>query len=467
MRVLIVDDEADHRSYLAEVVSGWGYGVSQAGDGEEALTLMNDNQPDILLADLMMPRVDGFELLRRLKSQGNLPPAILMTAFGSLEKALQTIHELDGFWFLEKPLDLGALGILLRRAGVQRSLAKENEELRRQLSFTGVLGDLVGQTPGMQEVFALIRQVAPTSAAVMITGESGTGKELVARALHANSRRSSGPFVAINCAALPEALIESEIFGHEKGSFTGAVERRIGAMEAAQGGTLFLDELGEMPLPMQAKLLRVLEDLRFRRLGSKQELQADVRIIAATNRDPMLAIKDGLLREDLYYRLNVFQIHLPPLKDRRDDIPHIVEAMIHSMNQKHETSVQGVSEAFLDLLKPLEWEGNVRELRNVIERAVIIAGNGMLEPRHAVLGNRRKSSLNGTDTSGIPAKCGVGVDVGMTIDEAERLLIEATLAHAGNNKTRAASILGISTKTMHVKLRQYRLAGTDDAGEES
>jgi DNA-binding NtrC family response regulator len=469
MRVLIVDDEADHRTYLAEVVSGWGYGVSQAGDGEEALMMINDSPPDILLADLMMPRVDGFELLRRLKSQGNLPPAILMTAFGSLEKALQTIHELDGFWFLEKPVDLGALQILLRRAGVQRRLAVENEELRRQLSFTGVLGDLVGQTPAMQEVFAMIRQVAPTSAAVMITGESGTGKELVARALHGNSRRSSGPFVAINCAALPEALIESEIFGHEKGAFTGAVERRIGAMESAQGGTLFLDELGEMPLPMQAKLLRVLEDLRFRRLGAKQEIQADVRIIAATNRDPMVAIQEGALREDLYYRLNVFQIHLPPLKERKEDIPPIVEAMIHAMNKKHETSVQGASEPFLDLLKPLNWEGNVRELRNVIERAVIIAGKGMLEPHHAVLGNRRRVVAESPEApvASSTSKSGVGVDVGMTIDEAERLLIEATLAHAGNNKTRAASILGISTKTMHVKLRQYRLAGAEDNGEEA
>jgi DNA-binding NtrC family response regulator len=492
MRLLIVDDEAEHREYLAEIASGWKYEVEQAENGEAALALLNDRSVDVILTDLMMPKMDGFELLRRLGAQGAMPPAILMTAFGSLEKALHTIHELDGFWFLEKPLDLRELELLLKRAGAHRKLAVENEELRRQLSFTGILGNLVGETPVMQEVFAMIRQVAPTSAAVMITGESGTGKELVARALHNNSRRSSGPFVAINCAALPEALIESEIFGHEKGAFTGAVERRAGAMEAAQGGSLFLDELGEMPLPMQAKLLRVLEDLKFRRLGGKQELQADVRIVAATNRDPLKAIADGTLREDLYYRLNVFQIHLPPLRERKEDIPRIVEAMIANMNQKHNTKVLGASNAFYDEMMELPWAGNVRELRNVVERAVIIASEGILEPRHTAFGLRRNPAAAGPATPATaplperpttafvaptPAAAppppphtqaiGVGVDVGMTIDEAERRLIEATLEYAGNNKTKAASILGISTKTLHVKLRQYRISGEEATVEET
>ena len=466
MRVLIVEDETEHRDYLAEILTGWHYEIGQAGNGEEALNLFKDTSFDIVLSDVMMPKMDGFELLRRLKEQGTLPPTILMTAFGSLEKALHTIHELDGFWFLEKPIDLTALELLLKRAGAHRRLAIENEELRRQLSFTGVLGNLVGQTPAMQEIFALIRQVAPTSAAVLITGESGTGKELVARALHSNSKRSDGPFVAINCAALPESLIESEIFGHEKGAFTGAVERRAGAMESAQGGTLFLDELGEMPMAMQAKLLRVLEDLRFRRLGGKQEIQADVRIIAATNRDPLKSIKDVTLREDLYYRLNVFQIHLPPLRERKEDIPRIVEALIDSMNDKHGTKVQGASPNFFDGLMGLNWEGNVRELRNVVERAVIIAGEGTLEPKHAAFGMRRAQPVAKAEQP-VEAVGGVGVDVGMTIDEAERLLIEATLSHANNNKTRAALILGISTKTLHVKLRQYRLdgAGGDDSAD--
>lgn len=507
MRLLIVDDEAEHREYLAEIAASWKYEVDQAENGEEALARMNNYPADVILSDLMMPKMDGFDLLRRLGSQGATPPpTILMTAFGSLEKALHTIHELDGFWFLEKPIDLTALELLLKRAGAHRKLAVENAELRRQLSFTGVLGNLVGGTPAMQEVFALIRQVAPTTAAVMITGESGTGKELVARALHNNSRRSTGPFVAINCAALPESLIESEIFGHEKGAFTGAVERRIGALEAAGGGTLFLDELGEMPIALQAKLLRVLEDLRFRRLGSKQELQADVRILAATNRDPMKAIQAGTLREDLYYRLNVFQIHLPPLRERKGDIPRIVDAMIVSMNQKHGTKVTFASSGFQNWLMSQEWAGNVRELRNIVERAVILAGEGPLELGHTSYGgNRTVAAADPVWSPQIPqpapdpspnfntpmpratppqetfpapaptpppapavspaAPQGVGVDVGMTIDDAERRLIEATLIHTKNNKTKAASILGLSTKTLHVKLKQYRIEGANGEGD--
>lgn len=482
MRLLIVEDEAPHREYLAAITSEWNYDVEQAENGAEAIACLNGRPVDVILSDVMMPKMDGFELLRHLRAQGSLPPTILMTAFGSLEKALHTIHELDGFWFLEKPIDLTALELLLKRASAHRRLAIENEELRRQLTFTGVLGDLVGQAPAMQEVFALIRQVAATSAAVMVTGESGTGKELVARALHTNSRRSTGPFIAINCAALPESLIESEIFGHEKGAFTGAVERRLGAMELAQGGTLFLDEVGEMPMPMQAKLLRVLEDLRFRRLGGKQELQADVRIIAATNRDPLKSIKEGALREDLYYRLNVFQIHLPPLRDRKEDIPRIAEALITHMNQKHGTKVIGASAAFYQSLIGHDWPGNVRELRNTVERAVIIANEGVLEPRYASISFRRADALDPSPAASpaildlpskpalIPApatipssspRLGVGVEVGMTIDDAERLLIEATLLQAGNNKTKAASILGISTKTLHVKLRQYRIEGAE------
>lgn len=498
MKLLIVDDDAAHRQYLAEVTSGWKYDVAVAGNGAEALEVMASGNIDVILSDIKMPRMDGFELLQTLKQQGSLPPAILMTAFGSLEKALRTIHDLDGFWFLEKPIELTALELLLRRACRHRNLAVEIEELRRQLSYTGVLGEMVGETPLMQEIFALLRQVAPTSAAVMITGESGTGKELVARALHSHSLRSEGPFSAINCAALPETLIESELFGHEKGAFTGAVERRIGAIEAAHGGTLFLDELGEMPMPMQSKLLRVLEDLRFRRLGGKQEIQADVRVVAATNRDPIKAIKEGTLREDLYYRLNVFQIHLPPLRERKADIPVIVNAMVQTMNRKHGTKITNASEAFLDCLSRMDWPGNVRELRNAVERAVILAREGPLLAQHAALANRGAALAAALAQSAQPAPAEalapvqatppeavahtpeepvamapssfrrddrmlVDVSVGMTIDEAERLLIEATLKHTGNNKTRAASILGISTKTMHVKLRQYRLG--DEANE--
>ncbi len=489
MKVLVVDDEVDHRQYLAQVIQSWGHEVSEAGDGREALEILSGSVVNVMITDLMMPRMDGFELLRTLGAEGRLPPSIVMTAFGSLEKALDTVHELGGYWFLEKPIDIPALQVLLTRAGAQSRLAAENEELRRELAFRGVLGNLIGRSAPMLHVFDVIRQVAPTSASVLITGESGTGKELVARALHDNSRRSGGPFIALNCAAMPETLIESELFGHEKGAFTGAVERRIGALESGKGGTLFLDELGEMPMAMQAKLLRVLEDFQFRRLGSRQELKADVRLVAATNRDPLKAIQEGKLREDLYYRVNVFHIELPPLRDRKEDIPLIVESMIHSLNRKHDTRVTHASPEFLAGLQERNWEGNVRELRNIVERAIILAGSGPIRPSHVPFGLKAAAAAadaahlmphplaHGVEAEAphlpppppLPAPIEPGalpVHVGMTIGEAERVLIEATLVHAGLNKTRAASILDISTKTLHTKLRQYQLLSGDAPGDE-
>jgi len=488
MRVLVADDELEHRKYLAELIESWSYEVSEAADGREALEIVSGSVIDVVLTDLMMPRMDGSELLRHLGAEGSLPPTIVMTAFGSLEKALETIHDLGALWFLEKPIDVGALRILLTRASAQSKLAAEVRELRRELAFRGVLGDLVGGSPVMAHVFDLIRQVAPTSASVLITGESGTGKELVARAIHENSRRSTGPFIALNCAAVPETLIESELFGHEKGAFTGAVDRRIGAIESAKGGTLFLDELGEMPMPMQAKLLRFLEDFQFRRLGSRQELKADVRILAATNRDPLKAIQDGKLREDLFYRVNVFEINLPPLRDRKEDIPAIVDSMIRNLNRRHETRVTHATPEFLAMLHERTWEGNVRELRNVVERAVILAGEGALRPASAwsagagaSAGRQGAPALASTHSPVVvpepPSVASMNaseprdpdilpVKVGMTIGDAERVLIEATLAHAGMNKTRAASILDISTKTLHAKLRQYRLESGEPGGDE-
>jgi DNA-binding NtrC family response regulator len=311
----------------------------------------------------------------------------------------------------------------------------------------------------MQEVFQLIRQVAPTDAPVLITGESGTGKELAARAIHSMSPRREGPFVAVNCAAMPETLMESEIFGHEKGAFTGAADRRIGCIEMAEKGTLFLDELSEMPLHMQAKLLRVLQDFRYRRLGGRQELTADVRVVAATNREPKEAIEANALREDLYYRLTVFHIALPPLRERLEDIEALVRVMVQSFNTKYGTRVTMPDQATLDLLRSRRWEGNVRELRNVIERAVIVGGEGELKVEHLPQAYQGRQALR----PGSPERDvdGLGVAVGMTIDEVERALIEATLAHAHNNKTRAAAILGISTKTLHTKLKKYRLEDGD------
>ena len=461
VRVLVVDDEADHLEYLTATIASWGCDVSQASDGKEALETVSSTVVDVLVTDLMMPRIDGFELLRTLRAEDRLPPAIVMTAFGDIEKAIATIHDLGGFWFLEKPVDMGALRVLLARAGGQSRLAKENEELKRQLASTGALGNMVGRSPAMMNIFDLIRQVAPTKASVLITGESGTGKELAARALHEYSRRSDGPYVALNCAAMPETLMESELFGHERGAFTGAFERRVGALESANGGTLFLDEIGEMALPMQAKLLRVLEDFNFRRLGARVDLKADVRIVAATNRDPLKAIQDGKLREDLYYRLNVFHIELPPLRHRMDDIPLIVEAMIHSLNRKHETRVTQASPEFLEALQKPDWDGNVRQLRNVVERAVIMAGSGTLRPSHVPYGIVPRATEEYTPQPSGSAKRddrNIRLKLGASIDEAEQVLIEATLADNEGDKKRTAAILGITTKTLHTKLSQYQAA---------
>jgi DNA-binding NtrC family response regulator len=466
MKILLIDDELEYREYLSGVLEGDGHQVQVAQDGVEALGWLDRGfAADVIVSDLMMPRMDGFALLRQLKKEERLPPAILLTAFGSVEMAIATIHDLGGFWFIEKPIDPDILRMLVTRAGLHGSLARENHALKRELSFRGIMGNMVGESPPMQELFSLIRQVAPTTAAVLISGESGTGKELVARALHANSKRSHGPFFALNCASMPEGLMESEIFGHEKGAFTGAVERRAGALEAAEGGTLFLDELSEMPIDMQAKLLRVLEDLKFRRLGGKQEFAADVRILAATNRNPLEAIAQGKLRADLFYRINVFALTLPPLRERKEDIPIIVESLIHLLNKKHGARITGASPAFLELLDKREWKGNVRELRNVVERAVILAGEGFLRPAHlpANPSSISKALLDAQPLLHPPPRKAetppnmLDIQIGSSIDEVERQLIVATMKFTGNAKTQAAAILGISRKTLHAKLRQYSL----------
>lgn len=454
-RVLIADDEENQRMGLAAMISGWGFQTATAVDGQDALEKVASFAPHVLITDMMMPRIDGSELLRKLNEAGSLIPAIMITAFGNIETALSTIHDLGAFWFLEKPIQPRVLKFLLERAASQSRLAQEAERLKRQLSYQGMIGDLVGSSEPMQQVFSLVRQVAPSKAAVLITGESGTGKEVVARAIHTLSPRATGPFVAINCAALPETLMESELFGHEKGAFTGAVERRAGCFELAQGGTLMLDELAEMPIGTQAKLLRVLEDSKVRRLGGKSEILVDVRVVAATNREPAEAIKKGLLREDLYYRLNVFGLELPPLRKRLDDIPLLAEAIIVDLNRKHGLKVTGLDMNVLSLLQRHAWPGNVRELRNVLERAVIIAGAGTIEARHLPpsFTAPQRTAFDPGPPAG--AKDGIQIAVGTTIEQAEKSLILMTLAHTKNNKTRAAEILGISLKTLFNKLKEY------------
>jgi DNA-binding NtrC family response regulator len=459
IRVLIADDEASQRDGLAALVSAWGMTAETAGDGNEALRKLADFPADVILTDLNMPGLDGFGLLRRLRDSGDAPPAIVLTAFGNIETAVQTVHELGAYWFLEKPIQPGVLQTLVRRAASHAGLGAEKRNLERQLGYKGALGELVGASPRMQEIFALLQQAGPSKACVLITGESGVGKELVARALHRLSARRQGPFIAINCAALPETLIESELFGHEKGSFTGALERRAGCFEAAQGGTLLLDEIGEMPLITQAKLLRILEDSKVRRLGGKAEFEVDVRVLAATNKVPEEAVRGGHLREDLYYRLNVFHVHLPPLRQRKEDLDALAAALIGDLNRKHECRVTEVSPEAAEALHRHDWPGNVRELRNVLERAVILAGEGAIGTKHL------PAFLRGAPGQPPPAehpsagdRDSVVFHVGATVEEAEKGLILRTLEHTRNNKTRAAEILGISLKTLHNKLKEYNAA---------
>ena len=459
-RVLVVDDEESQRTALATMIALWGYTVETAADGVEALEKLASFGPHVMVTDLMMPRMDGQELLRRLKAQGGGPPAIVQTAFGNLETEIATIHDLGAFWYLEKPVQSQALRLLLERAAAQGHLAEHAERLERQLSYQGVLGEMVGASACMQEVFALIQQVAPSRAAVLITGESGTGKELAARAIHALSPRRGGPFVAINCAAMPDTLMESELFGHEKGAFTGAVERRAGCFELAQNGTVLLDEIGDMPVGTQAKLLRVLEDGRVRRLGGKSEIQLDVRVIASTNSPLDNAIREGRFREDLYYRLNVFPIPLPPLRERKEDLPVLSAALLEDLNRKHGTKVTDIAADVEERLRAYPWPGNVRELRNVLERAVILAGEGTVHAAHLPPGF---GGAHGPAQPLIGESGELRVPVGYTIEQAERALIELTLEHTKHNKTRAAEILGISQKTLFNKLKEYGAQGAGSA----
>jgi len=448
-RVLIVEDEENERTGLAELIRAWGYQTETAVDGADGWTKVESWGPAIVLTDLKMPRMDGMQLLEQIAAAPQQVTVILLTALGSIDAAVTAMKH-GAFDFIEKPVNPTRLRNILQNATRLRGTERELEASRRRLRDVGVLGSLVGSSKVMQEIFRLVEMVSPSTASVLITGDSGTGKELVARTIHSLSARKGRPFVAINCAAIPETLIESEVFGHEKGAFTGAFERRTGCFELAEGGTLLLDEIGEMPIATQAKLLRVLEDRKLRRLGAKSETAVDVRVLAATNKPPEEAVARGELRNDLYYRLNVFNIHMPPLREHIEDLPDLVLALLADMNEKHDRSVVGVSDAVMNAFRAHAWPGNVRELRNTLERAVILCSGPTIEPKHLPPGF-------GKLVQRIPVQDGQSIQlgVGTTVDEAERLLILKTLESTHNNKTRAAEILGISLKTLHNKLKEY------------
>jgi len=447
-RILIVEDEENERTGLAELVSSWGYRTDIAADGVEALDKVSTFSPVIVITDVKMPRMDGMELVEKLADLSQSIAVVVVTAQKTTETAFHA-GRLGVQDYIEKPIDFRRLRSILGNITEILQTRTENESLRRTLRDKGALGRLVGSSPKMQEIFRLIEMVSPSTASVLITGASGTGKELVARTIHDLSPRRNKPFFPINCAAIPETLIESEIFGHEKGAFTGALERRTGCFELAEGGTLLLDEIGEMPVATQAKLLRVLEDRKLRRLGSKVETSVDVRVLAATNKVPDEAVAQGELRQDLYYRLNVFNIHMPPLREHKDDIRDLVKSLLAEMSQKHDRKVADVSEAVLNLFQSYSWPGNVRELRNTLERAVIVCEGGLVETKHLPpgFGHVVRPAVHDPDA--------VHLGVGTTVEEAERQLILKTLQATNNNKTRAAEILGISLKTLHNKLKEY------------
>jgi DNA-binding NtrC family response regulator len=447
-RVLIVEDDVSARVGLEQLVRSWGFIADAACDGEEALEKVTSFRPAIVITDMVMPRMDGLALLRALPQVGADVTTLLLTAQGTVDTAVEAMKE-GAYDYLTKPVDIQRLKILLDKIVERLETMREVKALRRQLREHGTFGSLIGNSPEMRKIYQVVEQAAPTAASVLITGESGTGKELIAQTIHQLSPRASFPFIAINCAAIPETLLESEIFGHEKGAFTGAADRRQGCFELADRGTLFLDEIGEMTPATQVKLLRVLQERTFRRLGGRTEQSVDVRVIAATNVEPLQAVQAGKLREDLFYRLNVFSFRLPPLRERKEDLPLLVQAFITEFNQRNQKNIAGVDHQAMRLLEHYMWPGNVRELRNVIERATILAPGPFIEIKHLppVLNDERPTQHQPQ----------VALAPGTTVEEAERRLILMTLEHTRDNKTRAAEILGISLKTLHNKLNKLRL----------
>ena len=451
-RVLIVDDEEAVAESLRDLLAADGYETVAEADGVAGLKRVEEFLPAVVVTDIVMPRMDGFGLLREIHSRYPETAVILLTGQGSIEMAVRAIQEEGAFHYFEKPIDMKKLSLVVERAIEYAEARRENQALRRQLRDRGAFGELVGKSDSMRQIYHLIEQVAPSTASILITGESGTGKELVARTIHNLSPRKNAPFVAINCSAIPETLMESELFGHEKGAFTGASSRRQGCFELATGGTLLLDEIAEMPTLLQAKLLRVIEERSVRRLGSTQEIPVDVRLLAATNKDPHEAVLNGELREDLLYRLNVIGVEMPPLREHLEDLPLLVRHLINQLAERHNRPARLISPEALDVLHSHSWPGNVRELRNTIERAVIICSGEQIERHHlAPYPVEQRRRVRNEDTVTLP--------VGTPIEEVERQMILRTLQKTGNNKTRAASLLGISLKTLHNKLRHYKEQG--------
>jgi DNA-binding NtrC family response regulator len=447
-RVLVVDDEANARNALAELLRDEGYVTEVAADGQHALRMLESFEPDVVLTDLKMPVMDGIKLLELGRARAPHASFVVMTAFGSIETAVEAIKR-GAENYLTKPLDLDAVSALVLRAAEKAKLSREASELRARLDDRFQVGNILGDHPSMQRLVKTIIQVAASRATVLVYGESGTGKELIAAAIHQNSVRKNKPFVRLNCAALAESLLESELFGHEKGSFTGAQGRREGRFKQADGGTLFLDEISEVPLSMQVKLLRFLQERQFERVGGNETLTVDVRIVAATNRDLRERIKAGSFREDLFYRLNVVQLDVPPLRVRKSDILILATHFLRRFAKENERDIRGFSADALRAMLAYPWPGNVRELENAIERAVVMCSEDTIGPE----------LLPGHNT-GEPASAEMGVLVpGITLDELERLAILQALEASAGSTAKAAEMLGVSRRKIQYRLKEWGLTG--------
>ncbi len=456
-RILIVDDEGNARTALAELLRDEGYTVETAADGFKALPKLEEFAPDLVLTDLRMPGMDGLELMRKARTLDPETVVVLMTAHGAVDSALAAMRQ-GAADYLAKPINLEELVIVLQRELERRQLRAEAGLLRERLSQRHRVSSMIGSSPAMQEIFDTILQVAPSRASVLITGESGTGKELVAAALHEHSPRARGPFVKLHCSALAETLLESELFGHERGAFTGAVARRDGRFQQAHGGTLFLDEIGEISPAVQVKLLRFLQEHEFERVGGNQTIKVDVRVVAATNRDLLARVKEGQFREDLYYRLNVVTIETPPLRIRPSDIALLAAHFLARFAKENGKVISGFAEAALERLTRYHWPGNVRELENAIERAVVVCRGETIRPE-----DLSSSIVPLRGEGGAPAI------PGCTLAELERYAILKTLEHTGGSTSRAAEMLGISPRKIQYKLHEYGDGGSSprDAASKS
>ena len=445
-RILVVDDEVNARTALAELLRDEGYDVDTAADAFKALGKYAAFSPHVVVTDLKMPGMDGIELVKKIRAMEDPASVVVMTAFGAVSSAVDAMRS-GAADYLTKPLDFSELLVVLDKVFEQQALGREARQLRQRVRDRVAPNNIVGNSPAMQRVFEVIEQVAPSRATVLISGESGTGKELVANALHQRSHRSNGPFVKLHCAALAESLLESELFGHEKGSFTGAVARKEGRFSIADGGTLFLDEIGEISPTIQVKLLRFLQEHEFERVGGTQTIRVDVRVIAATNRNLVEEVQKGRFREDLFYRLNVVSLEMPPLRDRRSDVPSLARFFLDRYVKENGKPIEGFTPEAVELLSSYDWPGNVRELENAVERAVVLTSGNLVDVR-ALPANIRPRATPG----------GMPVIPGSSLEDIEKYALLETLKFTGGSTSRAAEMLGISVRTIQYRLHQYNEA---------